>query len=149
MKIKMFCICFKLIQWVWEGRWRRAGKTELITLRIHGECREGHFTVLFLNMFENFHNKKKKKMPIYTQSIDYRVFLNGGFGYTLESTLMHIKDIWRLLLVEKDGKTKFIEMKIWNVEFKTEVKNLRKILGLKLRLKNRRDEISRSCRRQH
>lgn len=87
-------------------------------------------------------------MPIYTQSIDYRVFLNGGFGYKLESTLMHIKDIWRLLLVEKDRKTKFIEMKIWNVEFKTEVKSLRKILGLKLRLKKRRDEISRSCRRQ-
>ena len=32
-------------------------------------------------------------MPIYTQSIDYRVFLNGGFGYKLESTLMRIKDI--------------------------------------------------------
>lgn len=62
--------------------------------------------------------KRKKKMPIYTQSIDYRVFLNGGFGYKLESTLMRIKDIWRLLLVEKDGKTKFIEMNIWNVEFK-------------------------------
>ena len=69
------------------------GRTADVTVRIL-------LAPFFINKIE-----KNKKIHIYTQSIDYRVFLNGGFGNQLESILMLLEDIWRLLLVEKDIKT--------------------------------------------